>query len=185
MRLRGSSSTTRSGRGTACAPEGRADGGLQRGEVGLDAGPGDHRRADVGAGDRRRHADGDGVGELAGREQRALDLGRVDVHAAADDEVDGPAADGQVALVVQPAEVAGAQPAVGDGQRVVGAPVAGRDGRRAHPHLAGLAARHVGAVRRRRRRRSTYGAGRPTLPGRRSASTSGSSVTGAHVSDSA
>jgi hypothetical protein len=54
-----------------------------------------------------------GVRELAGRQQRALHLGRVDVHAAADDEVDGPPADRQVALVVHPAEVAGAQPAVG------------------------------------------------------------------------
>jgi hypothetical protein len=44
-------------------------------------------------------------------EEHLLDRHRVDVVAAADDQVLGPAGDPQVAVVVEPAEVAGVDPA--------------------------------------------------------------------------
>ncbi len=59
-------------------------------------------------------AAGDGnVGHAGMREQGGLDALRPDVLAAADDQVVAAALDPEVALVVEAAEVAGVQPAVG------------------------------------------------------------------------
>ena len=59
------------------------------------------------------HPDHRGLGDRRVLEQDVLDLGGGDVLAAADDRVVGAALDEQVALVVEPAAVAGGEPAVG------------------------------------------------------------------------
>ena len=69
----------------------------------------DHRLAEVGV----RHADDRALGDAGQVVEDALDLGRVDVVAAADDQVLAAADDGDVAAVVDLADVAGAKPAVG------------------------------------------------------------------------
>ena len=95
-------------------------------------------------------------------EQRVLDLGGADVLAAADDGVVGAALAEEVALDVEPAAVAGVEPAVGVDLRV-GADVLAAHLVAADQDLAGL----VGAERRRRARRRCGSrcpapAGRPT-----------------------
>ena len=52
------------------------------------------------------HADGGGVADRGVLEQHRVDLGRVDVHAAGDDEVGGAVGEEQVAVVVEVADVA-------------------------------------------------------------------------------
>ena len=62
-------------------------------------------------------------------EQRILDVTREDVEAAADDQILLPVDDGEVAVVVEPAHVAGVQPAVADrlGRELGRVPVARHD----------------------------------------------------------
>src|SRR4029079_18383048 len=62
------------------------------------------------------HHAGRGAGVVG--EQRVLDLGRADVSAAADDRVVGATLAEEVAVDVEPAAVAGVEPAVGVGLRV-------------------------------------------------------------------
>ena len=59
------------------------------------------------------HADDRDVVDAVEPHQRLLDLGRVDVEAAGDVHVLEPVGDGQVAVLVEGADVAGVQPAVG------------------------------------------------------------------------
>ncbi len=79
-----------------------------------------------------------GVGDARGRAQYRLDLLRVEVLAASDHEVRDPAADGEVAVLVAPGQVAGAVPAVPQRRRGLLRPavVAEHDVRSADPHLA-------------------------------------------------
>ena len=79
--------------------------------------------------------------------QRLLDLPRVDVVPAADDQLLLPVDDEEVAVLIDPGQVPGAEPAVGDGGcgRVRLAPVALHDVVAADRDLADLALRHVGA----------------------------------------
>ena len=99
--------------------------------------------------------------------QHVLDLGRVDVEPAGDDQLLRPAADDQVSVVVDP-EVAGPEPgrpAVVGGDEGLGV------GRRALP----VAVEDVGPadedlVVRSASLTSTPGSGNPTVPGRRSPS---------------
>ena len=76
-------------------------------------------------------ADDRRVGDLRVAEEHLLDLGRDDVLAAADDHVVDPVLDVEEALLVDPPEVAGVEPAVGVG-------AAGRDGRALDEDLAVL-----------------------------------------------
>ncbi len=112
-----------------------------------------------GASDDERHADlaeplvGDadhrGLLDVGMAQQRVLDLGRVGVEAADDEHVLRPADDAQAPGVVDHAEVAGAQPAVGR-QRLRGrlgiVEVVRHDAAAAQQDLAGLARRHVAAL---------------------------------------
>ena len=84
-------------------------------------------------------------------EQHVLDLGAVDVLAAGDDHVLGPVDEVHVAVVVHVAEVAGVVPAVDErGGRLLGlVPVADHDVLAPDDHLADLAGRQAGPVRRR------------------------------------
>ena len=59
-----------------------------------------------------RLADGTGEGHGRMRKQRILDLGRVDIMAAANDQVLGPPGDPEIAIGVDPAQIAGAQETV-------------------------------------------------------------------------
>ena len=118
--------------------------------------PPDHRRGD----------------DVRVGEHRVLDIPRIDVDAAADDQVLEPVDDVEVAVGVEPADVAGVQPAAAHRVRRlgVGVPVAGhqrpgpgRRSRRPHrPMPAPPSARSI--------RTSTPGAGLPTLPARTSPS---------------
>ena len=170
IELRGSSSTTwnafgtlkRARRSRQCArSSSSATGAREHDERDADLAP-----ALVG------HADDRGVGDRRVLVQHGLDLGRVDVLAAGDDQLLQPAADPVVALVVALGDVAGQQPAVaerGRGRLVV-APVAGEDVRAAHEQLAlagrgrtrrtGTACRPQPALRRASSggRQSTFGA---------------------------
>ena len=74
-------------------------------------------------------ADHGGVGHLGVAQQHLLDLGRDDVLAAADDQVVEPVLDVEEAFLIDFAEVAGVQPAVGVG-------AAGGDGRSLDQDLA-------------------------------------------------
>ena len=74
-------------------------------------------------------ADHGGVGDLGVAQQHLLDFGRDDVLAAADDHVVDPVLDVEEAFLVDAAEVAGVQPAVGVG-------AAGGDGRALDEDLA-------------------------------------------------
>src|SRR4029078_12467222 len=90
-----------------------------------------------------------GFGDAGQLVADAFDLGRVDVVAAADDQVLAAADDGDVAQGVDHADVAGAKPAVGAelGARLLGhAPVAGEDVRAAHLDRADRALGNDGAV---------------------------------------
>ena len=60
------------------------------------------------------HADDRGLGHVGVLVERGFDLGRVDVLAAADDDVLQPVDDVEVAVGVEAAEVAGVEPAVGE-----------------------------------------------------------------------
>src|SRR5690606_9339940 len=86
-----------------------------------DLGPGD--QLDIGAGQFAREgvglADGGGGGDLGVGQQRVLDLGGVDIVAAADDQILGAPGDPQIAVGVHPAQVAGAQEAAFGEQVVV------------------------------------------------------------------
>ena len=64
-----------------------------------------------------RHADQRAVGHRGMRVEHVLDLGRIDVLAAADHHVLGAVDDVDEALLVEPREVAGADPAVDEGRR--------------------------------------------------------------------
>src|SRR5436853_141187 len=78
-------------------------------------------------------------------ERFALDLGRVDVDAAADDHVLLAAGDGEEAVGVLAGEVAGVEPAVGverGGGRLGVVPVPPADVRAAQPELPHLAGGH-------------------------------------------
>ena len=83
------------------------------------------------------------LADLRMGQQHLFDLARVDVGAAADDQVLGAVEQRQVAVVVQPANVAGGQPAATDGAgRGLGvAPVASHDQFAAHTDLAHFADR--------------------------------------------
>ena len=60
-------------------------------------------------------ADGAGEGHGRMRKQRILDLGRVDIMAAANDQVLGPPGDPEIAIGVDPPQIAGAQePTLGE-----------------------------------------------------------------------
>ena len=91
----------------------------------------------VGQADDRDLGDGGMGGE------RVLDLARIDVVAAGHDHVRGPIDQGQIALRVEPADVAGPEPAAGkegqSGQFGIG--IAFHRKRRAKDDLAGLARR--------------------------------------------
>ena len=76
-------------------------------------------------------ADHGGVGDLGVAQQDLLDFGRDDVLAAADDHVVDAVFDVEEALLVDPAQIAGVQPAVGVG-------TAGSDGRALDEDLAFL-----------------------------------------------
>ena len=84
----------------------------------------------------------DDVGDRGMVDQRRFDLGREHVGAAADDQVDAPIGEVQVAVVVDVAHVAdGGQPVGGDVERTgaeVGRPAVGR---RLHVDVADLAGR--------------------------------------------
>ena len=83
-----------------------------------------------------RHADHRALGDAGHLVDAALDLGRVDVVAAADDQVLAAADDRDVAAVVDLADVAGLEPAVGGEllARLLGhAPVAREDVRARAP----------------------------------------------------
>ena len=73
-------------------------------------------RADLLAEHVVRDADHRGVDDRRVLEQRGLDLDAVHVLAAADDHVLGPVDDEDEALVVDAGDVAGVQPAVGEGR---------------------------------------------------------------------
>ena len=90
--------------------------GTQRLQLGGRHGPGElHRRADDLAVIVIRHAEHRHLGHGIMLLQHVLDLGGIDVLAAADDHVAQPAAgDDQAAILAQVAQVAGAQPAVDD-----------------------------------------------------------------------
>ena len=105
---------------------------LRTGEVAFGHDDGHHFLAEVGV----RNAEHDGLVHAGNRHQRALDGGRRDVLAAADDHVLAAPGDPQVALVVQAAEIAGVQPAFGVDGRLVEAVVAGHLRRRAQQDLA-------------------------------------------------
>ena len=64
-----------------------------------------------------RQADQRGVGHRRMVVEHVLDLGRIDVLTPADDHVFRPVDDIAEPLVVEPREVAGADPAVGEGRR--------------------------------------------------------------------
>ena len=95
-----------------------------------------------------------------------LDLLRVDVLAAADDHVLDAVDDPQVAVLVEDADVAGVQPAVGDRLDGVGGPVeiAAHDVGAADDHLAPLAC-GSGLPTGSTTRISWPGSGSPTVPG--------------------
>ena len=125
-------------------------------------------RFDVGGDDLaplvRRRADDGGVDHRRMRAQDVLDLARVHVVAAADDQLLRPSDDAEVAVGVELADVAGAEPAVGGERLGVGVgpvEVAGEHVRA--PHLDLVRCLRRAAPRRR-------AAGSPTVPGRRSPS---------------
>mgnify|MGYP000942391913 CR=1 FL=1 len=93
-------------------------------------------------------ADDGGLADPGTAAEHPLDLARVDVDAAADDQVARAASEGQVAALVELAEVAGAEPAVAQhlGRLLGPAPVAGHRLLAAHAHLADLPAGELGAV---------------------------------------
>jgi hypothetical protein len=112
-------------------------------------GPGDDDRDDRLAEVGVRHADDRALGDAGQVVERGLDLGRVDVEAAADDQVLAAADDRDVAARVDLADVAGAKPAaVGElVLRLLGhAPVAREDVRAAHLDAADLAGVEAAAL---------------------------------------
>src|SRR4051812_30956827 len=78
-----------------------------------------------------RDADDRGLGDVGVLVERGFDLGRVDVLATADDDVLDAVDDEQVAVLVDAADVARVEPAVGErlGRRLVETEVAAHDGR--------------------------------------------------------
>ena len=132
------------------------------------AGLAHHERADVLAEHLVRHADDRGLLHVGVLEDHGLDVGGVDVVAAADDHVLDAARDVDEAVGVEVREVAGAQPAVGGPRRrgravvlVVLAPLA----RQAHEQLADLESAR-GPRRCRDRRRAPPSAGSACRPNR-------------------
>ena len=104
-----------------------------------------HHFAEIGVG----HADHGGVGDGGMAQQHALDLGRVDVHAARQDEIGAPVAEIEKALRVDMAEIAVGRPAarVIGGLRLVRCVVIGERRREAgEPDAADLARRQFRPV---------------------------------------
>src|ERR1043165_1401736 len=95
------------------------------------------------AADRVGHADDRGLVDLRLLEEELLDLARIDVEAARDDEVALPPAQGDVAVVRALREVAGAEPAVDERgrRRLRLAPVRGEERRALDEELAAIAPR--------------------------------------------
>ena len=93
-------------------------------------------------------ADGRGLGDVGVLVEGGLDLGGVDVLTAADDDVLQPVDDVEEAFVIEPAEVAGEEPAVAEGSgRGLGVvEVAPHDSGPSQPDLADIAARRLVAV---------------------------------------
>ena len=107
-------------------------------------------------------------------DERLLDLDGIHVLAAADDHVLDPVGEEEVAIVVEVAAVAGAQPAVRRSARPRSpraGVVPGHDVRRAEPHLADLARSRARRrwPGRRSAARPTGAAGRPSAAGARGA----------------
>src|SRR5690606_18097178 len=92
----------------------------------------------------REHRRLEDVGVLV---EGGLDLDGCDVLATPYDLVLGPVDDVQEAVGVHPTQVPGSQPPVGErlGRGLRAPPVAGHDGRSAHPDLPGLTDGHVAA----------------------------------------
>ena len=119
-------------------------------------------------------------------DQRLLDDDRVDVVAAADDQVLRASREPDIAVGVEPAEIARVEPAVGQHRALVVAriEIARRHLRPAHQHMADRAqsGSRRGSCRRRPRRRCAprcrAGAARPSPAGARRASGSWSSSNG-------
>ena len=104
-----------------------------------------------------RHADHRGLGYQGMLEQPVFDLHRVDVLAAPDDHVPAPADQVEVAVVVEPAQVTRAQPAVGAGREQVIGP---------GDHLAGPGAVRVADAHLGSWRRAAYRLEQSVPPGR-------------------
>ena len=98
---------------------------------------GDDDLAPVGIG----YADRRDLAHVRMRQQRFLDFARIDIGAAGDDDVLGAVRQRQEAVFIEPADIAGAQPAVlqrlGIGLGIV--PIAEHHGRSLGLDLAGLA----------------------------------------------
>src|SRR4029077_11984989 len=107
-----------------------------------------HRRPDLLAEGRMRQADHGGLGDGGVVVQRLLDLPRVDVVAAADDQVLLPVHDVEVAVLVHPGQVTGVEPAVADrlGGRLGAMPVTLHHVRPADDDLAHLTQRDLVVV---------------------------------------
>ena len=129
--------------GQAVGEEGE-DVGAGEGGVGVgdDAGDGDFAPGGVGA------ADDGGFGDVGAVGEDGFELGGIDVLAARDHDVLLAVVDVVEAVGVLVADVAGAQPAVGEGVggRLGIAPVAGHQIGAAEPDLARLALGHVAAL---------------------------------------
>uniref|UniRef100_A0A0N4Z3R1 Transcriptional regulator n=1 Tax=Parastrongyloides trichosuri TaxID=131310 RepID=A0A0N4Z3R1_PARTI len=133
------------------AGEGLAAGVAQGVFAGRLAGAQHHQRLDRLAPAVVGHADHGGLGHGRMLEQGALDLSGIDVLAAGHDHVLDAVANIEIALGVQAARVAAAEPAVGVQRRprfVLGAPIAQHGPRRANGDLARLARRQTLALRR-------------------------------------
>ena len=160
--LFGSSSTKRYSRGRLKRASVRTRGRARRAPRRVDPGVGDDERDDALAPAVVGRADDRDLAHARVAREHVLDLERVDVLAARDDHVVDPADDPEVAVLVEPAEVAGEVPAVAERLRVgVGpVPVAGERlvGVEVAEDLALLAGRDdvvgrrlgLGATRRRR-----------------------------------
>ena len=143
----------------------------------LGAGLGDDDRDDPGAPLLVGHPDHGDLLDRGVRDEHVLDLGRGDVLAAADDRVVGPARDEQVAVGVEPALVAGGEPAVGRRARTRRRGTRRTPGCRAPRARPACAGRQHRAVARPRIWPSTPGTGRPAEPSRsRTAGSRGASA---------
>src|SRR6185312_13520254 len=103
------------------------------GDIGL------HRLPAIGIGD----AENDAFGDLGILVDRLLDVARIDLVAAGDDDVLDAVDEEKVTVGVEVADIAGAQPATAEhrGGRLGLAPISRHDLRSAHRHFAALACR--------------------------------------------